>query len=533
MHIIPLGDNCAISMILNELSKRKKSYPFDWISSVGGYPSDSSIKITIELFIELLKTKNPYLICEKLLGKVICDNNKTYNTIIFPHDNGTVEEIHTKYLRRMTRLYNDIIDDEDKTIIIITRYYYIPEETITNLINMLIELKIEYNILFYSGINHTYCNKLQNIRFTYIPYDISTIWEYDYSHFRPQLKLCLEKDLQNPKKQNLSILITGQVRTFFNNNEFTTVLNRCINYYSKILIICVVNSNDENEYKKLSKYFSQFTPLNREPIMGTDSNLRRYNLFDVIFINYTDEIFKEEYKIKIEEKYNNPNFIKIREEYLKLNTSAHKEIPDPKTSENSIRIQFHQISIAVKKLIEYQNQNNISFDVTFKTRFDIKYPEYFFPHIPKSKDILDILSFNEYNKQLLVNSMKAHNLYTLDDLIHFNKSQLITLPDCRVMNNHHWDLAFGGDYQYNYLSLEYIKNGESNIVYSFGSFFEFGKTSSFLLFEKLFDNFWEIEPPTKELLYHYYAPESQIQIFCIYNKIPVLFYKNSSFLYIR
>ena len=515
MHIIPLGDNCAISMILNELSKRKQSYPFDWISSVGGYPSDSSIKITIELFIELLKTKNPKLICEKLLGNVICDTNKTFNTIIFPHDNGTVEEIHTKYLRRMTRLYNDIIDDEPKTIIIITRYYYIPEETITNLTNILIELKKEYNILFYSGIDHTYCNKLQNIKFTYIPYDISTVWGYDYSHFRPQLKLCLEKDLQNTKIKNLSILITGQVRTFFNNNEFTTVLNRCINYYNKILIICVINSNDENEYQKLSEYFAQ------------------YNLLDVIFINYTNEIFKEEYKMKIEEKYNNPNFIKIREEYLKLNTSAHKEIPDPKTTQNSIKIQFHQISLAVKKLIEYQSENKIGFDVTFKTRFDIKYPEQFFPHIPKSNDILDILSFNEYNKQLLLNALIRNNLNTLDDLINFNKAQLITLPDCRVMNNGHWDLAFGGDYQYNYLSLEYIKNGDSNIIYSFGDFFGFGKTSGFLIFEKLFDNFWEIEPPTKELLYHYYAPETQIQIFCIHNKIPILFYKNSSFLYIR
>ena len=28
--IIPLGDHCAISIILKELNLREKSYPFDW-----------------------------------------------------------------------------------------------------------------------------------------------------------------------------------------------------------------------------------------------------------------------------------------------------------------------------------------------------------------------------------------------------------------------------------------------------------------------------------------------------------------------
>ena len=33
-NIIPLGDNCATSIILKELGLRKKAYPFDWCSHI-------------------------------------------------------------------------------------------------------------------------------------------------------------------------------------------------------------------------------------------------------------------------------------------------------------------------------------------------------------------------------------------------------------------------------------------------------------------------------------------------------------------
>jgi hypothetical protein len=36
--------------------------------------------------------------------------------------------------------------------------------------------------------------------------------------------------------ENLALLITGQLRTFLDNDEFTIVLNRCITTYNKILI---------------------------------------------------------------------------------------------------------------------------------------------------------------------------------------------------------------------------------------------------------------------------------------------------------
>ena len=174
MNIIPLGDHCAISMILKDLGKRTTAYPFDWIASAGPDATYSSIEITINLFIELLKKNNAINIYNKLLGNEICNSNKIFNNIMFPHDNGTIEQINEKYLRRIIRLYNDVMNNKNYNIfVIITRYYFIPEEKIIELCNTFCELNINYKILFYSGINHDYCKNLTNIHFTHIPYDVS------------------------------------------------------------------------------------------------------------------------------------------------------------------------------------------------------------------------------------------------------------------------------------------------------------------------------------------------------------------------
>jgi hypothetical protein len=193
MNVIPLGDNCAISMILKEINKRSKSYPFDWISSVGPSPEYSSIYITIKLFIELIKTHEPINICHKLLGNSICDSNKVHNTIIFPHEHGSIEEINTKYLRRITRLHDDVIKNKQNIFIIITRYYFINKELIEELCKTLDDVSSDYKILFISGINHDYCKEMHNVEFTYIPYDPTKCWEYDYSNFRPQVKNYLKQ----------------------------------------------------------------------------------------------------------------------------------------------------------------------------------------------------------------------------------------------------------------------------------------------------------------------------------------------------
>jgi hypothetical protein len=312
---------------------------------------------------------------------------------------------------------------------------------------------------------------------------------------------------------HLAIIMTGQIRTFFSNSYFTDVLNRCIQKYDKILVICVLNSSLSTDFDSLHAYFSSF------------------KLHEVILINYTDQIYQDEYNRKMNQKYNSDVFIQIRNIYMNLNNSAHSEIFDPITCLDSIRFQFHQISIGIQKLIEYQNQNNIYFDITFKTRFDIMYPDDFYPHVPKG-ELIDILSFNDINKQLMVGTMQKYQLDTLWDLILFNKNNKVLLPNCRVSSYEHLPITFGGTYLYNYKSLEYILSGNTNIIYSFNDHFQFGETKNMIVFEKLFDEFWEIFS-SYEHLNHYFSPEVQIMVFCLHHNIPILFYFNHSFSYIR
>jgi hypothetical protein len=315
--------------------------------------------------------------------------------------------------------------------------------------------------------------------------------------------------------KNLSIIIAGQIRTFFSNNNFTNVLNTCIKNYDKILVICVINSSDRNDFLNIERYFE------------------RFKLHDLILINYTDDKYHKDFITKMEYKYNNEFFIELRKKYMSLNTCAHSEIYDPISCSNSIRTQFHQISIGFTVLKEYILKNDFKSHITMKTRFDILYPKDFYPHLPESDNFIDMLAFNNINKGLMTDCMKKYNLETLDDLIAFSKKQQQILPVCRVNNQTIWPVTFGGDYISNYKSLEYIKNNNNNIIYSFGGFFEFGETKNMLIFEKLFDEFWTIEPLHEEFLYHYYAPELQIMLFCLQNNIPILMYKNISFLYVR
>jgi hypothetical protein len=200
MNIIPLGDNCAISTILRDLNKRNKAYPFDWISSTGPDATFSSITKTIDLFIKLLKTGNPKNVTDDLLGGVVCDDHKDYNEIVFPHDNGTVEELYSKYFRRMTRLYEDVTaKNSNNMFILLTRYYLIPKEKLLELTDVLSELNINFKIILISGINHEYHTEIKNLESKYIPYniefDIKYCWLYDKKYFRPILKTYLEQRL--------------------------------------------------------------------------------------------------------------------------------------------------------------------------------------------------------------------------------------------------------------------------------------------------------------------------------------------------
>jgi hypothetical protein len=103
-NIIPIGDHCAISMILKELGLRRKSYPFDWIMHTEGIHNTNIIQ-NVEV-IDLLKIKTIENIFKLFIDNAFDNENKTNSkNICFPHDTEKVCEIFTKYERRFTPFY--------------------------------------------------------------------------------------------------------------------------------------------------------------------------------------------------------------------------------------------------------------------------------------------------------------------------------------------------------------------------------------------------------------------------------------------
>jgi len=305
---------------------------------------------------------------------------------------------------------------------------------------------------------------------------------------------------------NLSIIITGQIRTFFNNEDFTNMLKLSLSTYENILIICVVNTRPDQECCHLLKeYFNKF------------------ELLEVVIIDYRD--YKKEYEDMVNLKLNNAEFIKIKNHFFSLDNVRHTTFNGSITT---TLIQFHQITIGIKKLIEYKEKNNINFDITMKTRFDIRYPENFCPILPSNDDIFDRISFNKINKELLMNEMKNNNLYTIEDLILFNKNNKI-LNDYRITAKNHNILSFGSEFLYNYNSLEKINNGNNDIIYSFNVFFDISKTETYIKLKDLFNKAYLHSPINPELWYRFYATETEMINYCLNNNINILVYWNNSF----
>ena len=186
-NIIPIGDHCAISMILKELGLRKKSYPFDWIMHTEQI-NDTNIIQNIEL-IDLLKIKTIENIVKLFIGNAFDNENKTNsNNICFPHDTEEVIEIFKKYERRFNRLLEDL--NKNNIFILLTRHYYIDENTFNKIKDVLLRYNNNSIILFISGTNHIYFEnkKDERVIFKFIHYDVSKFSDYDYYSFRPNVK---------------------------------------------------------------------------------------------------------------------------------------------------------------------------------------------------------------------------------------------------------------------------------------------------------------------------------------------------------
>jgi hypothetical protein len=192
-NIIPIGDHCAISIILKELNLRLKSYPFDWVTNVDQI-HNTNIMYNIQLINELNISDDINTIVTNYIGNAF-ENNKinSITNIFFPHDHEDITDIFEKYKRRFVRLKHDL--NKKNIFILITRHYYIEKNIFEQIIKDLLKYNSNSIILFISGTNHPYFQNTNyiNVIFKYIDYDISKFYEYDYTTFRPNIKQFLSE----------------------------------------------------------------------------------------------------------------------------------------------------------------------------------------------------------------------------------------------------------------------------------------------------------------------------------------------------
>jgi len=194
-NFIPIGDHCAISGILSDLNLRIQSYPFDWVTKKEQL-YDTNIMYNIQLLTELNSSNNIDDIVKKYIGDAF-DNEKTNSitNIWFPHDTESITDIFEKYKRRFIRLKLDL--NKKNMFILVTRHYYIEQDIFQKIVEQLLNYNNNSIILFISGRNHTYFENMNysNVIFKYIEYDISKFYHYDYSTFRPNIKIFLTEFL--------------------------------------------------------------------------------------------------------------------------------------------------------------------------------------------------------------------------------------------------------------------------------------------------------------------------------------------------
>jgi len=193
-NIIPIGDHCVVSIILSEINLRIQSYPFDWVTNIEQV-YDTNIIYNIQIITELKSSDNVDDIVKKYIGNAFDDekNNSvnSINNIWFPHDTENITDIFEKYKRRFIRLKFDL--NKKNMFILVTRHYHIEEEIFQKIIEQLLSYNNDSIILFISGKNHTYFENINNsnVIFKYIEYDVSKYYDYDYTTFRPNIKIFL------------------------------------------------------------------------------------------------------------------------------------------------------------------------------------------------------------------------------------------------------------------------------------------------------------------------------------------------------
>ena len=297
---------------------------------------------------------------------------------------------------------------------------------------------------------------------------------------------------------NLCIIILGLLRTFFNDGgeyqsffDMLLLLNQ-INIYKKIHIILVISGEYNKE--QISKFILQMN------IFNISCDKYEFN------INEIDELY--EIKIKNEKYLNNLEKINFRNMITK-----------------SYICQFYQLKIGIEKMLNYEIQNNIKFDICMKSRFDYKYPTNFYPLVhDKNASVIDKIFLNNENNlffQNIFNDLQINNLQTLINII---KNQPYLLDSDRTQIP---QFSFGGYYFNNFISLENILTGNDNILYMYNDFIIFGFREQFIKLSYLYDEYGIMD--TTLNFSHFLSPESQLLMFCFNNNITPIMYSHFSY----
>ena len=314
-------------------------------------------------------------------------------------------------------------------------------------------------------------------------------------------------------ENSLAIIITGYLRNFFNNDNFTNMYNRSKESYTNILVICVLNSNNfVEDQNKLQIYFDTILHCNN------------------VICNYCDHI--NDYNTCVADKINNYNYNIQKTKYFSSYKDAHQSIYDPDSYiASTVCVQQYQIKLGIQLLLKYMVDNTCNFKICMRTRFDSNYPENFFPHIPEyDGDVIKHITFDTHVRNLVLNVMEQRNIKNIEELITHNKNNRLILHSSHVNDITNNILGFGGLVCHNYGALENIKNnGFNDTMYSFNDFYYFSKTHNFIKLINWIDNSCITECNNSDLYNHYFCAESQLMIFCLNNDINILMYPESHY----
>lgn len=290
---------------------------------------------------------------------------------------------------------------------------------------------------------------------------------------------------------NLSIIITGQIRSFFKNYKyFLEMYNLSKIKYENILIILVINDNYKSN--EIENFF--------------DSLNANYLIIDYNF--YIDE-----FKYNFDKKIQDPKFLKLNNNY-----SDYWVLQAIKTGSR----QFHQLNIGIKELLKYEKRNKICYNVVMRTRFDVLYNKNFYPHLSENniydKLLLDDITIKNFNY-----TCKKYNINSLNELITFLKEKKNQLPKLYYnIDEEFINISFGSNIFYNYVALENIINGSNDILYSYHDFYFFANRNIFLKLINLYDQSFIVD--TDIVSNSFFCAESQLAIYCHNNSINILMY---------